>query len=101
MVGNHFKGPNGPSGVIISLFRQSNLKHICPLVVLVKNLRNFKIEYLILKGLGLKSSKDDPQTLLKMAHKPYSKFAHKRYSKLTHKRYSKINLILLNNSNQA
>ena len=30
----------------VSLFRQSNLKtNICPLVDLVNNLRNFKIEY--------------------------------------------------------
>ena len=35
------------------------------MVTLEKNLRNFKIEYLILKGLDLKSSKNDPQTLLK------------------------------------
>ena len=42
----------------VSLFRQSNLKtNICPLVDLVNNLRNFKIEYLILKRLRLKGLK--------------------------------------------
>ena len=44
------------------------------MVTLEKNLRNFKIEYLILKGLDLKSSKNDPQTLLKkVIHNCYSK----------------------------
>ena len=36
------------------------------MVALVKNLINFKIEYLILKGLCLKSSKNDLKMLLKI-----------------------------------
>ena len=36
------------------------------MVALVKNLRNFKTEYLILKGLCLKSSKNDLKMLLKI-----------------------------------
>ena len=56
------------------LFRHPNLKHICPLVVLVKNLRNFKIEYLILTGLDLKSSKIDPHNVtLKLSNNCCSK----------------------------
>ena len=41
------------------------------------------MDYLILKGLGLKSVKNwSTNITLKMVHNCYSKLAHKRYSKI-------------------
>ena len=39
---------------------------MCLFVAQVKDLRNFKIKYLIRKELGLKSSKTNPQTLFRI-----------------------------------
>ena len=58
------------------------------MVVLVKSLNIFKIEYLIPKGLGLKSSKNDSQTLLKNWPTNFP-------LKLTHNYYSKVDPQLL------
>ena len=80
------------------------MSYLCHLVVLVKNLRNFILEYLKIR---LKSSKIDPQTLLKkwstdviqvLTHKHYAKSDPQtllKYwptnvtQKVIHKRYSK------------